>query len=34
MYLVEHMMKVLKGYVHSMAHLKKSMVEDYVLEET
>ncbi len=34
MYPVECMMKVLKGYVRSMAHLERSMVEGYVLEET
>ncbi len=27
-------MKILKGYVHSMAQPKGSMVEGYVLEET
>jgi hypothetical protein len=27
-------MKILKGYVCSMAHLKGSMAEGYVLEET
>jgi hypothetical protein len=34
MYLVEHMMKVLKGYVHSMARLEGSMAEGYMVEET
>jgi hypothetical protein len=34
MYLVECMMKILKGYVPSMAHPEGSMVENYVLEET
>jgi hypothetical protein len=33
MYLLERMMKVLKGYVCSMARLERSMVEGYVLEE-
>jgi hypothetical protein len=26
--------EVLKGYVHSMAHLKGSMAESYLMEET
>jgi hypothetical protein len=34
MYLVERMMKVLKGYVHSMARPEGSMAEGYMLEET
>jgi hypothetical protein len=34
MYPMERMVKVLKGYVHSMARLEGSMVEGYVLEET
>lgn len=33
MYLVEHMMKVLKAYVWSMAKPKRSMVESYVLKK-
>jgi hypothetical protein len=33
MYFVEWMMKVLKGYVHSMAQPKRSMVKSYVLEK-
>jgi hypothetical protein len=32
--LVECMMKILKGYVPSMAHPEGSMAENYVLEET
>jgi hypothetical protein len=34
MYPMEQMMKVLKGYVHSMARLKSSMAKSYILEET
>jgi hypothetical protein len=33
MYLVEWMMKVLKGYVHSMARPEGSMAKGYMLEE-
>jgi len=34
MYQVERMMKVLQGYVHSMARFEESMAKGYVLEET
>ncbi len=33
MYFVEWMMKVLKGYVCSMAQPKRSMVKSYMLEK-
>ncbi len=34
MYSVEWPMKVLKGYVHSMARPKDSLVKGYILEDT
>lgn len=34
MYPMEQMMKVLNGYVHSMAQLKSSMAKGYILEKT
>lgn len=34
MYFVEWMMKVLKGYVCSMAYPKRSLVKSYMLEKT
>jgi hypothetical protein len=33
MYLYEHHMVVVKGYVHNRAHLEGSMIEGYTTEE-